>query len=201
MIRVRRAQPSDVPTVAELLAEVFTDYPWMAWTVEATDRRTRLTALYRHVLDALVLPHGAAWVCESGHRDDLRLVGAAGWLTPRTQPPAATLQELAAAETHWRGNRREAHERAEALLQPLRPTRPCWFLGTLGVLPDHRGQGLAARLLRPGLESAAAEGVDAVLETSAPRNVTLYGRLGFDIAAAVKVAPDGPTVWSMRRRP
>ena len=201
MIRVRRARPSDLDAAAELLAEVFTDYPWMTWTVEATDRRARLTALYRHVLGALVLPHGAAWVCETRDRDEVRLVGAAGWLTPRTQPPASTLQELAAVEAHWRGNRREPHERAEALLQPLRPTGPSWFLGTLGVLPDHRGQGLAERLLRPGLESAAAEGVEALLETSAPRNVTLYERLGFDIKAAVKVAPEGPTVWMMRRRP
>jgi predicted N-acetyltransferase YhbS len=69
------------------------------------------------------------------------------------------------------------------------------------VLPDHRGQGLAARLMQPGLTSAAAEGVEAYLETSERRNVTLYQRLGFEITAASAIKGGGLTVWAMRRCP
>ena len=82
----------------------------------------------------------------------------------------------------------------------MRPTGPHWFLGTVGVLPRHRGRGIAATLLRPGLRAAAADGLEAYLETSRVENLSLYQRLGFEVSAVVDIVAGGPTVWCMRHR-
>ena len=197
---VRAAVPDDVGTAAELLGQVFESYPWTTWTVDESNRRQRLTRSYQVVLDSVAVPFATAWVCElhSGGRSEL--VGAAGWLSPTADPPAPVWQELAATEARLRGNRLDAHLAAEAQLEAVRPTGPHWFLGTVGVLPCHRGRGIAATLLQPGLRAAAADGLEAYLETSRVENLSLYQRLGFEVSAVVHIDADGPTVWCMRRR-
>lgn len=197
--RVRAAESSDVDSAAAVLAAAFIGYPWTSWTVDPRDHGTRLRELYRMVLGELVLPYGASWVAEQHAEAGPSLVGVAGWLTPRSDPPAELWQTLAAVEQRRRGDRWEQHLRAEAQLEDLRPSEPHWLLGTVGVLPQHRGQGIARRLLAPGLEAAAAEGVEAHLETSSLLNVGLYRRLGFTVTATVEIVEGGPTVWLMRR--
>lgn len=199
MYRVRSAEPPDVDSAAAVLAAAFIGYPWTTWTVDPRDHATRLWELYRTVLRDLVLPYGASWVAEQHTEAGPSVVGVACWITPRTNPPAALWQTLAAVEQRWRGDRWEQHLRAEAQLEDLRPSTPNWLLGTVGVQPQHRGQGIAQRLLAPGLEAAAAEGVDAHLETSSLPNVDLYRRLGFTVTATVEIVGGGPTVWLMRR--
>jgi ribosomal protein S18 acetylase RimI-like enzyme len=197
---VRAAVREDVQAAAALLGQVFENYPWTTWTVEESDRRQRLSALYQVVLESVAVPFATAWVCERRSEGRSELVGAAGWLSPRADPPAPVWQELAVTEARLRGKRLDAHLRAEAQLEAVRPTGPHWFLGTVGVLPRHRGRGIAATLLLPGLRAAAAEGLEAYLETSRVENLTLYQRLGFEVSAVVDIDAGGPTVWCMRRR-
>lgn len=198
---VRVAAPADVAEAAGVLAASFAGYPWTAWTVDSRDHTARLQQLFHAVLSHLVLPFGAAWVVEQHHEHGSCLVGVAGWLTPGSDPPPSVWQELEAVEIRLRGDRLAAHQHAEAQLQPLRPERAHWLLGTVGVHPDHRGRGLAGRLLQPGLEAAAQEGTEAWLETSSFANVRLYHRWGFEVMARVEIDDDGPTAWVMRRRP
>jgi ribosomal protein S18 acetylase RimI-like enzyme len=197
---VRAAVGEDVGTAAALLGRVFESYPWTTWTVEESDRRQRLSELYQVVLDSVAVPFATAWVCDLRDQGCSELVGAAGWLSPTADPPAAVWRELVASEVRLRGNRLDAHLAAEAQLEAVRPKGPHWFLGTVGVLPRHRGRGVAATLLRPGLRAAAADGLEAYLETSRVDNLSLYQRLGFEVSAVVDIVAGGPTVWCMRRR-
>jgi ribosomal protein S18 acetylase RimI-like enzyme len=198
---VRPAAPSDVAEAADVLAVSFTGYPWTAWTVDSRNHTARLQQLFRAVLSHLVLPFGASWVVEQHLEHGSCLVGVAGWLTPASDPPLGVWQELEAVEARLRGDRLVAHQRAEAQLQPLRPDGTHWLLGTVGVHPDHRGRGLAARLLHPGLDAAAQERTEVWLETSSLANVRLYRRCGFEVTAQAEIDQGGPTVWVMRRRP
>jgi ribosomal protein S18 acetylase RimI-like enzyme len=198
---VRVAAPADVAAAAEVLAVSFTGYPWTTWTVDSRDHADRLRQLFHAVMSRLVLPFGASWVVEHHQEDGSRLVGVAGWLTPTSDPPPSLWQELEAVEAQLRGDRLVAHQQAEGQLQALRPKHPHWLLGTVGVHPDHRGRGLAGRLLQPGLDAAARQGTEAWLETSSFANVRLYRRCGFEVTAQVEIDEDGPTVWVMRRRP
>lgn len=186
---VRPATLPDVPAVAATLAAAFADNPWTAWTVDERDRDRRLTELYA-LFTRVALASGEVWVT-----DDLG--AAAAWRPPGAgDDPGADEVAIAALL----GDRAAAAGEAEALVAPRRPTAPHWYLATLGTRPDRRGQGLGTAVLRPVLDRADADGVGTALETSAPRNLDFYARLGFAITDEVAI-PGGPPVWLLWRAP
>jgi GNAT superfamily N-acetyltransferase len=81
------------------------------------------------------------------------------------------------------------------------PHEPHWYLNVLSTLPDRQGQGLGAAVLGPVLERCDADGVPAYLESSNPRNVTLYRRNGFVESGRPIELPDGPSLIPMWRAP
>ena len=87
-----------------------------------------------------------------------------------------------------------------ALMREHHPTDPHFYLWILGVDPDLQGHGLGARLLAPTLAHCDVTGLPAYLESSNPRNVPFYGRLGFEVKAELR--PDGgPLITTMWREP
>ena len=64
---------------------------------------------------------------------------------------------------------------------------------------DHRGHGIGERLLAQNLELIDAEHVPAYLESSNPKNLARYERLGFRPLNDFDFAPGGPTVTTMWR--
>ncbi len=78
------------------------------------------------------------------------------------------------------------------------PTAPHWYLWMLGADPSRQGQGLGAALLKHTLRRCDAEGAIAYLESSNPRNVSLYERHGFEPLAVIRVR-DVPPITPMLR--
>jgi GNAT superfamily N-acetyltransferase len=75
------------------------------------------------------------------------------------------------------------------------PCTPHWYLGVLATHPDRAGQRLGRAVMAAGLAEAAQDGLPAYLETTNPRNVDLYRRAGWEVAAATGVP--GLDVWVM----
>jgi GNAT superfamily N-acetyltransferase len=86
---------------------------------------------------------------------------------------------------------------AMAVLGELRPPAPHAYLHLLGVRPDCRGEGLGGQLLDEGVAAARGEGLVACLDTMNPANVPFYEAHGLAVRSEVRLADDGPTVWSM----
>lgn len=192
--RVREATLDDVPRAVRTLARAFSDYPLTRHTVSADDHGNRVARFQEIFVTRIGLPHGRVWVS-----DDVTAVAV--WTTPESVGVGAVFAELGPAFAELAGDRAAASEAAEGALAPHRPREPAWFLGTVGVDPDHQGRGLGSAVIRPGLAAADTAGVPAFLETSSPRNVRLYERLGFEITAEVGLPHDGPTTWAMLRHP
>ncbi len=76
---------------------------------------------------------------------------------------------------------------------------PHWYVMVVGVAPAFQGQGLGRALLQPMLDRAAADGVPCYLETTQPRNVTFYERLGFRVLTEVVEPESGLRIWTFRR--
>lgn len=77
---------------------------------------------------------------------------------------------------------------------------PHYYLFALGVAPSAQGKGTGARLVREMLERADREMLPTYLETQSPRNVDLYRRLGFHVAAEEPFPRlDGLRNWGMLR--
>ena len=100
------------------------------------------------------------------------------------------------------GGARERFEAAdvEDVLERTVP-RPRWYLGVLGVDPAGQARGWGARLMKPILDRADAEGLPVSLETMRERNVAYYRRHGFEVAKTLRLPDGGPTCWVLRRLP
>jgi ribosomal protein S18 acetylase RimI-like enzyme len=77
-----------------------------------------------------------------------------------------------------------------------KPTADHYYLSVVGVHPDHQSRGLGAKLLGPILQECDQRKIGAYLETSNPRNIPFYERLGFKIRERMAV-PGGEmvTMW------
>jgi ribosomal protein S18 acetylase RimI-like enzyme len=58
---------------------------------------------------------------------------------------------------------------------------PHWYLFGVAVDPELHGQGIGSAIIREGLAVADRESKPCYLETSEPRNLALYKRLGFAV--------------------
>nr|ACB70965.1 GFP2APuro fusion protein [Cloning vector L071 RRI-Green] len=181
---VRLATRDDVPRAVRTLAAAFADYPATRHTVDPDRHIERVTELQELFLTRVGLDIGKVWVADDG-------AAVAVWTTPESVEAGAVFAEIGPRMAELSGSRLAAQQQMEGLLAPHRPKEPAWFLATVGVSPDHQGKGLGSAVVLPGVEAAERAGVPAFLETSAPRNLPFYERLGFTVTADVEV-PEGP---------
>jgi len=121
------------------------------------------------------------------------------------EEPGASLPHLAAAKELVRLLRATTPTvvfrslRGFFALMRERPREPHYYLVMLAVDPRVRGRGLARALLED-LHAASASDPDSVgvgLDTSNPRNVTLYEHFGYQMVARLRVS--GVETWCMFR--
>jgi Acetyltransferases len=80
------------------------------------------------------------------------------------------------------------------------PNEPHWYLPLIGVDPAHQGEGHGDALMAYALAQCDRDHVPAYLESSNPRNMSLYRRHGFEPLGAIQVG-SSPTLVPMLRRP
>jgi ribosomal protein S18 acetylase RimI-like enzyme len=80
------------------------------------------------------------------------------------------------------------------------PDEPHWYLPLLGVDPLHHGKGLGSALLRHALDMCDQDSKYAYLESSNPRNITLYQRHGFELLGTIQINTS-PSILPMLRKP
>jgi len=77
---------------------------------------------------------------------------------------------------------------------------PHWYLPVIGVDPSAQGTGLGGALMRHALARCDEEGAPAYLESSNPRNISLYERHGLEVMGEIRIGA-APVVTPMLRRP
>ena len=192
----RRAERSELPDLARMLARAFHEDPVASWACRPDDLRPRvLERLFGMRLRDLY-PRGEIWT-----DDELRSVAV--WAAP----------------ARWHTTAREDAAYASCLLHPrlalrmpmvitglLRAQRlhpnepPHWYLAILGTDPSAQGQGLGSAMMGPILEELDRDGVGAYLESSKEQNLDFYARHGFRVTSE-KDLPRGPRLWPMWREP
>ena len=78
---------------------------------------------------------------------------------------------------------------------------PHWYLFGVAVAPELHNQGIGSSIIREGLARADRESRPCYLETSEPRNLVLYQRLGFAVLEEATLGKGGPPAWAMLREP
>ena len=90
-------------------------------------------------------------------------------------------------------------ERVGNALHPISditPTEPHVYVNFLAVDPAQQGRGAGGRAIAPALDAARARGIGVRLESTNPRNLPFYERLGFRRRAELQLG-DGPLLVSL----
>jgi ribosomal protein S18 acetylase RimI-like enzyme len=123
-------------------------------------------------------------------------LGGSLWLPPGVKPDDDALDEL------FRTTVAEpARSEVLSILEQFdkaHPKEPHWHLAFIGVDPAHRGKGVGAALLEYALERIDEDGVHAYLESSNPRNISLYERHGFEVIREIQVGGSPPATPMLR---
>lgn len=109
--------------------------------------------------------------------------GAALWLPPDIHPDEEKLGEL--FEKVLAAEKLSLVLAAFGEMEQYYPQDPFWHLAFLSVDPTKQGKGHGARLMEQALEEVDAAGQYAYLESTNPRNLSLYERYGFELARPV----------------
>ncbi|MEH0975147.1 GNAT family N-acetyltransferase, partial [Micromonospora sp. CPCC 205546] len=102
---VRRIGPESTAGAADVLADAFDGYPWMAWTVAADRHRERLAAMFAGTVAAVGLPYGDVWAAVEA---DGRPAAVAVWLRPERPVPDEVWAGVAARNAELAGDRQPA---------------------------------------------------------------------------------------------
>jgi ribosomal protein S18 acetylase RimI-like enzyme len=140
---------------------------------------------------------GAAFAHGSAHRVD-GFAGAALWLPPGVHPDEDAMGALMAETVAP-----EAQKDAVALMEQMagyHPQEPHWYLPLIGIDPAKQGHGHGGALMRHALATFDRDGIVAYLESSNPRNVPFYERLGFEVLGTIQ-SGGSPTIIPMLRKP
>ncbi len=174
-----RLDPSQASAASDTLGRSFWDFefPGGYWPDEA--ERARCFPPFWRAMVAAICKHGEV------HATSIDFEGVAAWQPPgfhlsyRHMWRAAPLDML----RFFRGGGGKVTVGLELQEQMRRRNAPMphWFLGPIGVDPQHQGAGHASKLMLPMLERADAEGVPVFLDTNSEFNIELYEHFGFRV--------------------
>jgi ribosomal protein S18 acetylase RimI-like enzyme len=123
--------------------------------------------------------------------------GAALWLPPNVLPNEEALLTVL---TSTISEHRLQH--ALMLFEKMgdsHPQEPHWYLPLIGVDPTRQARGYGSALMTHALQRCDHEQKLAYLESSNPRNLSLYIRHGFEFGTIQ--AGDSPPMFPMLRKP
>jgi GNAT superfamily N-acetyltransferase len=124
--------------------------------------------------------------------------GAALWLPPEIHPDEDEMETLVEQTVSERA-------RADLLsifdqMSSYHPDEAHWYLPLMGVDGPHQGQGYGSALLRHTLDACDRNQIPAYLESSNPRNISLYQRHGFELIGIIQ-SGSSPQIVPMLRKP
>ncbi|MEH6650576.1 MAG: N-acetyltransferase [Motiliproteus sp.] len=85
-------------------------------------------------------------------------------------------------------------------MDEFHPDEPCWYLPLIAVDPAHQGCGFGTELMKRALNRCDQDGLPAYLESTNPRNISLYERYGFEKMGEVQTG-SSPVMTPMIRSP
>lgn len=190
----RAASPADAPAIGRILAAGFEDDPVLAWTMSEPGRLRKLEALMTFAAaETFAAEGGATW-----WSDDV----AACWLAPPGRQPDDEARGLRIGQALVEAGCTDDDLGRLAVMGEAmgraHPHEPHWYLGIVATRPDRRGTGLGTRILGHSLGPVDDDGSPAYLESSNPRNISLYERHGFEVTGLIEI-PGGPPMYPMWR--
>lgn len=189
---VRLATETDAAEVGRIFAAGFADDPVLTWVFRAPGQQAKLTAFFAFLATEVFVPLGATYL----------LAGScAAWTPPGSPEWSPELTERFGrrmSETATPGDI-DRLGRLDTVQQSHHPSEAHWYLSVIATLPAARGQGQGTALLEHTIRRVDGDGLPAYLESTNPRNLTLYERHGFVVRERVDLDDGGPVLTAMGR--
>lgn len=188
---IRSATPDEIPQAEASIVAAFLTDPIARFAWPTPHAYLEAMPLGTREFGGKSFEHGTAYVSAD-------FCGAALWLPPDVHADGEAI------ETHFRDTAKAEH--LDDLLGTFgemdrcHPEEPHWYLPLIGVEPNAQGTGLGGALMRRAVALCDADGALAYLESSNPRNISLYERHGFEVMGRIQVGA-APAITPMLRRP
>jgi ribosomal protein S18 acetylase RimI-like enzyme len=189
--KIKTATSADRASAVDTVVLAFAADPMARWCWP--DARQYLTGMPNFTMAF----GGAAFTRDSAFCTE-NYAGAALWLPPGEHPDEDALGQIVeqTVSSAIRGDLLTIMEQ----MGKYHPEEPHWYLPLIGVDPAHQGRGYGDALMTHALRRCDREQSLAYLESSNPRNITLYQRHGFEAIGKIQVG-SSPTMVPMLRRP
>lgn len=187
---IRSATTADESAVIDVITLAFSTDPVARWMYRDAHKYLTHFPPFVRAFGGGAFAHGSADYIEG-------YAGAALWLPPGIHPDD-TLGSFMESTLNER-------ERADAFaiferMGSYHPTEPHWYLPLIGVEATHQGHGYGVALMQHALGRCDREQQLAYLESSNPRNISLYIRCGFELLGTIQVG-SSPPLFPMLRKP
>jgi ribosomal protein S18 acetylase RimI-like enzyme len=193
---LRKGVPT-VDTVGPAEAAAAIDTVVLAFAADPVSRWTWPYAWqYLASMPRLASAFGArAFEHATAYRTDA-YAGVALWLPPGIHPDEDMLVQIVQTTVSS-----GLHDDVFAVFEQMakyHPTDPHWFLPLIGVDPAHQGKGHGDALMAHALQRCDHDHAPAYLESTNPRNISLYLRHGFEELGRIQVGSSPPLVPMLR---
>jgi len=188
---VRTMTAEDEGPALETVVLAFAADPVTRWAWPHTHQYMAAMPRFVRAFGDGAFAHGAAY-CTNEY------TGVALWLPPGVHPDEDRLGELMASTASPAG--REAGRAIFEQMAQYHPSEPHWYLPLIGVDPAYQGRGYGDALMAYALERCDHDKLPAYLESTNPRNISLYRRHGFEPLGTIQ-AGSSPPLFPMLRRP
>ncbi|WP_276482336.1 GNAT family N-acetyltransferase [Paraflavitalea pollutisoli] len=187
---IRTGIPSDEAQAIATMTLAFSTDPMARWSLP--DAATFLAAfpLLTKAFGGSSFFGGTSFIADE-------YAGVAMWLPPGVGPDEESLVRILEenAPDAIKGDMPKIFEQMEK----FHPTEPHWYLPLIGVDPAHQGAGVGAALMTEALKVIDRDHAIAYLESSNPRNISLYERHGFEVMGEIQ-SGSSPTIHPMLRK-
>jgi ribosomal protein S18 acetylase RimI-like enzyme len=163
--------------------------PMTRWVWPDSAEYLRIMPQFVRAFGGRAFERGTAYITEGAR-------AAALWLPPGVEPDQAALGAIMAQTV-----RQEIAADMGFIFQKMaehHPHEPHWYLPLIAADPNWIGQGLGTLLMQHALRRCDEEGGTAYLESTNPRNISLYERHGFRAIGRIQHG-SSPTMTPMLR--
>jgi ribosomal protein S18 acetylase RimI-like enzyme len=189
LAEVRSTEASIQASAISTIVLGFAADPMTRWVWPDSSEYLRVMPRFVKAFGGRAFEHGTADITEGA-------CAAALWL-----PPGVEADEAEMGAVMEGALRPEIAEDIGAVLKGMaeyHPHEPHWYLPLIATDPNWTGQGLGTLLMKHALRRCDEQGIAAYLESSNPRNISLYQRHGFKIIGKIQ-SGSSPVLTPMLR--
>ena len=186
---VRTMTPDDEIPAIDTIVLAFAADPTARWIWPDPHQYVTSMPRFTRALGGAAFSHSGAHCTEN-------YTGVALWLPANVQSDEEAIGEIleSTVSSSTRDHLFEILEQMAA----HHPIEPHWYLPAIGADPAYQGKGHGSALMKYALEQCDRDHLPAHLESSNPRNISLYQRHGFEAVGTIQ-AGDSPTIVPMTR--